>query len=98
MMTKEVVFPSKKKYNIDYSDEIVDLITQLLKKERYERLQDAEEIIAHPFFKGLDSEIEAVMLKQAKPPLVPKNIHRADVYNADESIDINKELSVDADD
>lgn len=43
-----VVFPDKKKYSVQYSDEFVDLVLKLLNKERKERLgseADAEEIL-----------------------------------------------------
>ena len=53
----KVVFPDKRKYKIDYSDEFVDLVLKLLDKEKKIRLGsngDAEEILAHPFFKDLN--------------------------------------------
>jgi hypothetical protein len=53
----KVVFPDKRKYKIDYSDEFVDLVLKLLDKEKKTRLGsngDAEEILAHPFFKDLN--------------------------------------------
>jgi hypothetical protein len=52
-----VVFPDKKKYKIDYSDEFVDLVLKLLNKEKNQRLGshgDCDEILAHPFFNGLN--------------------------------------------
>lgn len=33
-----IVFPDKRQYKIDYSDELVELVTLLLKKDRRERL------------------------------------------------------------
>ena len=33
-----IVFPDRKTYRITYSDELVDLVSKLLKKERHERL------------------------------------------------------------
>ena len=56
LRTKNVVFPSKKKYNIAYSDEIVNLIQNLLRKKQYERLGSAEEVLLHPFFKDISKE------------------------------------------
>ena len=53
----KVVFPDKKKYKIDYSDEFVDLVLKLLNKEKNQRLGshgDCDEILAHPFFNGLN--------------------------------------------
>ena len=34
----KVVFPDRKKYKIDYSDEIMDLVTKLLDRDRTKRL------------------------------------------------------------
>jgi serum/glucocorticoid-regulated kinase 2 len=45
--TSKVVFPDRKKYKIDYSDEIMDVITKLLEKDKSNRLgskDDAFEI------------------------------------------------------
>ena len=56
----KVVFPDKNKYVIEYSDEFVDIVQKLLKKDRKQRLGTAggkdgsKEILAHPFFKDLD--------------------------------------------
>lgn len=66
----KVVFPDKRKYKIDYSDEFVDLVLKLLNKEKADRLGskgDAEEILAHPFFASLD--LESVLEQTMKPPL-----------------------------
>ncbi len=52
-----IVFPDRRTYRISYSDEVVDLISGLLKKKKEERLgatNDAAEILAHPWFAGLD--------------------------------------------
>ena len=53
-----VVFPDKNKYRIEYSDEFADLVIKLLDKNKSTRLgsngQDYKEILAHPFFNGLD--------------------------------------------
>ena len=54
---KEVKFPNKEKYNIDYSDEVVDLIKKLLIKDKDQRLGsqgDANEILDHPWFADID--------------------------------------------
>jgi hypothetical protein len=51
------VFPDRKKYKIDYSDEIMDLVTKLLDRERTKRLgykDDFAEILSHPVFKNID--------------------------------------------
>jgi len=54
-----VVFPDKRKYKIDYSDEFMDIVQKLLAKDKSQRLgstNDSEEILAHPFFESLDLE------------------------------------------
>lgn len=53
----KVVFPDKRKYKIEYSDNFVDIVLQLLNKDREARLgssEDAEEILKHPFFGKLN--------------------------------------------
>lgn len=52
--TAKVVFPDRKKYKIDYSDELMDLVIRLLEKDRTQRLgfkDDFFEILNHPVFK-----------------------------------------------
>jgi serine/threonine protein kinase len=66
----KVVFPDKRKYKIEYSDEFVDLVLKLLNKEKADRLgskEDAAEILAHPFFASLD--LDAVLNGTMTPPL-----------------------------
>ena len=44
----KVVFPDKKKYKIDYSDEFVDIVIKLLNKDKKNRLGtkgDSDEIL-----------------------------------------------------
>lgn len=53
----KVIFPDRTRYRIDYSDEIVDLIVNLLAKDKSKRLGykgDGDEVLAHPFFADLD--------------------------------------------
>ena len=53
----KVIFPDRKKYKIEYSDEIMDLISQLLEKDKSKRLgsnDDFREIIKHPAFANID--------------------------------------------
>jgi serine/threonine protein kinase len=53
----KIIFPDRKHYNIEYSDELVDLISKLLKKDRTQRLGytgGITEIMAHPFFADID--------------------------------------------
>lgn len=66
----KVVFPDKRKYKIDYSDEFVDLVLKLLNKDKKERLGssgDSEEILKHPFFSSLD--MDALFDGTLTPPL-----------------------------
>ena len=66
----KVVFPDKRKYKIEYSDDFVDLVLKLLNKEKAGRLGsngDVDEILAHPFFASLNIKdlLDGTML----PPL-----------------------------
>jgi len=68
----KVVFPDKRKYKIEYSDEFVDIVLKLLNKDKDQRLgskNDFEEIIAHPFFADIDKNL--LLSGKFKPPLVP---------------------------
>jgi serine/threonine protein kinase len=68
--TQKVVFPDKRKYKIDYSDEFVDIVMKLLVKEKKDRLgskNDFREILEHPWFSDLD--MDAVLEQTMKPPL-----------------------------
>lgn len=70
---EEVIFPDKKKYKIEYSDEFVDVVLKLLNKDKKERLgskDDIDEIMEHPYFKSLD--IESLIKKEFKPPYLPE--------------------------
>lgn len=49
----KIIFPDRSHYKIEYSDDLVDLISKLLKKDRKQRLgytDDVKEVLAHPFF------------------------------------------------
>lgn len=49
----KIMFPSRQKYRIAYSDNIMDLIVKLLERDVTKRLgsqNDAEEILQHPCF------------------------------------------------
>lgn len=66
----KVVFPDKRKYKIEYSDEFVDLVLKLLNKEKSGRLGsngDVDEILAHPFFASLN--IKDLLDGTMVPPL-----------------------------
>ena len=73
IVNSKVVFPDRKKYKIDYSDEIQDLITRLLDKNKDTRIGStggAEEIMAHPAFKGIS--VEELLLGKVKPFFKPE--------------------------
>jgi len=68
-----VVFPDKRKYKIDYSDEFMDIVLKLLDKNRETRLgsspNDFQDIINHPFYADIDKE--ALLRGEVKPPTIP---------------------------
>jgi serine/threonine protein kinase len=69
----KVVFPDRKKYRIDYSDELMDLVLKLLDKDKTTRLGaqgDADEILAHPFFASIN--MKDLMEFKVEPPFKPK--------------------------
>lgn len=66
----KVVFPDKRRYKIEYSEEFVDLVLRLLHKEKDKRLGtqgDVKEVLEHPFFASLN--LDAVLNKTMEPPL-----------------------------
>lgn len=68
----KVVFPDRRKYKIDYSDEVMDLIQLLLIKDKDKRLGsngDAKEVLSHPWFKSID--IDALLAGKVEPPFKP---------------------------
>ena len=71
----KIVFPDRKKYQIDFSDTVIDLIEKLLIKDRTKRLGSAGgkdgylEILAHPWFEGLD--LELIQARKMEPPYMP---------------------------
>lgn len=70
---EEVIFPDKKKYKIDYSDDFVDIIKKLLDKDKSKRLGangDIDEIMSHPYFATLDKE--ELLEKKMTPPFLPE--------------------------
>lgn len=69
----KVIFPDRTRYRIDYSDEIVDLITQLLVKDKTKRIgfkYGAAEILRHPWF--ADTDINKLFNKTVIPPFKPE--------------------------
>ena len=52
-------FPDRTQYNLQYSDELVDLIMRLLHKDPKQRLGTNggyEEVLSHPWFAGVDRD------------------------------------------
>ena len=69
----KVVFPDRKKYNFQYSEEIQDFIIKLLKKDRSKRLgtaDDSEEVLKHKVFENID--VEALTNKSIEAPYKPE--------------------------
>ncbi len=69
--SQDVIFPDSETCPI--SDAAMDLISRLLCKKPGNRLgtaKDAEEVLAHPFFKGLDKS--KLLAKQIVPDFVPR--------------------------
>jgi serine/threonine protein kinase len=68
-----VNFPDPYKHGIEVSATAKDLIKKLLDKNKKKRLGaqgDVAEILAHPFFHGLD--IEKLTKKELTPPYMPE--------------------------
>jgi serine/threonine protein kinase len=68
----KVIFPDKEKYNLNYSDEFVDIVEKLLSKNPVTRLgsqNDVHEILSHPWFADLN--IEDLEAQKIEPPLKP---------------------------
>ena len=87
--TAKVVFPDRKRYKIDYSDQMMDLIVKLLEKDKNKRLgsgkDDWFEVLQHPVFKDID--ISKLEKKEIEPPFKP-SISKTDLskyFNVDES-------------
>lgn len=83
MMSKiqfsKIIFPDRKKYKIDYTEEVKDLICKLLEKNKDKRLgteTDSEEILAHKWFKDID--IEDIKNRNADSPFKPNVSSKAD--------------------
>lgn len=77
---EEVIFPDKKKYKIEYSDDFVDVVLKLLNKDKKKRLgseNDIDEILEHPYFKTLD--LTALLNKEIKPPYTPEFTGKEDL-------------------
>ncbi len=72
IQNSKVIFPDRKKYKIEYSDGIMEIIESLLNKDKSKRLgskDDFVEILSHPYFQDVD--IEALEKKSVIPPFKP---------------------------
>lgn len=83
MMSKiqksKIVFPHKKRYNIEYSDDAKDIICKLLSKRKEKRLgfiNDVNEILEHPWFTCVDAK--HIVSRQIVPPFTPSVKDEAD--------------------
>jgi len=91
----KVVFPDRKKYKIDYSDEIMDLIIKLLEKDRTKRLgaqDDFVDILNHPALAKYAKDIKALENKTIKPPFIP-NVGNDDFTKFFNAMDSKKDIS-----
>jgi serum/glucocorticoid-regulated kinase 2 len=86
--TKTVIFPDPVKHHITVSDVAKDLILKLLIKSQKERLGagpgDGDDILAHPFFKGLD--LKQLYERKIVPDYMPPKIDKYSVENFDPTI------------
>jgi serum/glucocorticoid-regulated kinase 2 len=67
-----IIFPNPERHGIEMSDLLKDLITKLLDKNQATRLgskNDADEIVNHPWFKGMDWD--KLMKKELDAPFQP---------------------------
>ena len=81
----KIIFPNKKKYKIEFSEEVQDIIWQLLNKNKSKRLGaigDYEEVLSHPWFKDISED--DLLEKKIKPPFKPQLEHEYDTkyFNA----------------
>lgn len=68
----KIIFPDRAHYRIEYTDDLVDLISKLLKKDRTQRLGykgGSEEVLAHKFF--ADLSISGLETYKIDPPFMP---------------------------
>lgn len=75
----KVVWPDRVHYKINYSDEMVDIVHQLLIKDKNKRLgatNGVSEILAHPWFS--DMEVEALLSYNVTPPFMPQKDEKGD--------------------
>ena len=74
IVNKRITFPDKQKYNFEYSDEFVDIVSKLVTKDpkkRFGSKSDAAEILAHPWFtKSFD--VNDIFTKVHPPTYIPE--------------------------
>eukprot|EP00347_Sterkiella_histriomuscorum_P024519 403330825 len=78
-------WPEKERHGISVSEEAKDLISRLLEKDRKKRLgqkNDVDDVLGHPFFKGID--LEKLIKKELPPPFIPKLQSEYDLSNFDQ--------------
>ena len=88
IQSAKVVFPDRKKYKIEYSDELMDLVVRLLDKDGRKRLGTnggVEEILSHPIFKNIDKS--ALVRMELTPPFKPSIAEKdmTQYFNANQS-------------
>ena len=68
----QIIFPHPERHGIPMSEELKDIIRQLLERDQKKRLgskQDADDLVAHPWFADIDWDS---MLKRSIPsPFMP---------------------------
>ena len=71
----KVLFPNKLKYNLEYSNNFIDIVKKLLNKDPKKRLGatgGVEEVLRHPWFDDVDiRSIEAMTMEAPiKPDII----------------------------
>ena len=70
----DIIWPNKKDNGFQFSKDVTDLIIKLLQRDKIQRLgakNDAEEILEHKFFRGINTN--KIMGRIFKAPYIPKN-------------------------
>jgi len=73
----KIFFPDRKRYEIEYGNDFMDIVNRLLDKNYKTRLGSGptgwKEVLAHPFFKDFD--VTGLMNHTMEPPFKPvKNV------------------------
>ena len=75
----EIQWPVEKEHGFKFSKDAIDLIKQLLNRNKSKRLgakNDSDEILSHKFFKGVNTK--KILERKFKAPYIPK---KADIGN-----------------